>query len=187
MMSSAFQLDACVRCSGFNCCTKVKVNGAVDAPFLTPYDERLIATTLNRLPSEFAVRQQLKSQGPAVSLLRTAEVGGCIFFQSQTGRCEIYETRPIDCRLFPLDIKEINGRFHWVLYDYEHCRLTASDLISLLAYAREVLPILLPVLRQYVEYAPQMDKIGFTVLEPIFPAATEAADDCKEDGKPACY
>lgn len=30
--------------------------------------------------------------------------GGCIFFDTREDKCDIYERRPLDCRLFPFDI-----------------------------------------------------------------------------------
>jgi Fe-S-cluster containining protein len=35
----------------------------------------------------------------------------CVFL-NETGKCSIYQVRPLDCRLFPLDIIEIDGIYH---------------------------------------------------------------------------
>jgi len=40
----------------------------------------------------------------------------CIFLDTDTKLCSIYENRPFDCRLFPFDINKIDGKFMWILY-----------------------------------------------------------------------
>jgi len=37
-------------------------------------------------------------------------------FLDQNGKCKIYEMRPLDCRLFPLDIIEENGEYFWCVF-----------------------------------------------------------------------
>jgi hypothetical protein len=32
--------------------------------------------------------------------------------------CSIHDIRPFDCRMFPLDFPEINGKDKWILWDY---------------------------------------------------------------------
>lgn len=39
----------------------------------------------------------------------------CVFL-SGDGKCKIYEMRPLDCRLFPLDIIEENGEYFWCVF-----------------------------------------------------------------------
>jgi len=33
------------------------------------------------------------------------------------GRCSIHSVRPVECRIFPLDLKNINGKIKWVLWN----------------------------------------------------------------------
>ena len=33
------------------------------------------------------------------------------------GRCKIHENRPTECRLYPYDIKRINGKLTWIIWD----------------------------------------------------------------------
>lgn len=40
--------------------------------------------------------------------------GGCHYVKK--GYCSIYPSRPLDCRLFPLDIVEERGKFYWCIY-----------------------------------------------------------------------
>lgn len=40
----------------------------------------------------------------------------CIFWDGKTGGCTIYESRPIDCRLYPFDILYVGDSYHWIVY-----------------------------------------------------------------------
>ncbi|MEM2121635.1 MAG: YkgJ family cysteine cluster protein [Candidatus Woesearchaeota archaeon] len=40
----------------------------------------------------------------------------CVFLKNN--RCKIYSNRPFNCRIFPFDIKKINGKFFWILWDF---------------------------------------------------------------------
>jgi len=33
------------------------------------------------------------------------------------GKCKIHENRPIECRMYPLDIKRIDGELKWVVWE----------------------------------------------------------------------
>ncbi|HEV7859050.1 MAG TPA: YkgJ family cysteine cluster protein [Pyrinomonadaceae bacterium] len=37
-------------------------------------------------------------------------------FLGPEGKCRIYEMRPLDCRLFPLDIIEEQGEYYWCVF-----------------------------------------------------------------------
>lgn len=39
----------------------------------------------------------------------------CTFLDKQ-GKCKIYDIRPLDCRLFPLDIIEQDGEYYWCVF-----------------------------------------------------------------------
>jgi len=41
----------------------------------------------------------------------------CIFLDKNK-LCKIHKIRPIDCKLFPFDIHEINKKFHWILWEF---------------------------------------------------------------------
>jgi Fe-S-cluster containining protein len=82
------------------------------------------------------------TEGPSQNrnfLSLKAYKGKCYFYDS--GRCSIYEDRPLDCRLFPFDIVQAeDGNFYWIVYN-EFCpesfdyRLYFSAAKRLLAYA----------------------------------------------------
>jgi len=51
-----------------------------------------------------------------VKKINQKEDGSCIF-QNKSGNCTVYEERPFECRIFPLDIMEINNKLYWVIWD----------------------------------------------------------------------
>ena len=81
-----------------------------------------------------------------VSVRQIRSTVGCAFFAN--GHCEIYEDRPIDCRLFPVDIREErDGTLVWVVYT----RLCPAgvDRTGLLEHAERLLPALQGHAREY--------------------------------------
>ena len=40
---------------------------------------------------------------------------GCLFHRA--GQCEVYQVRPLDCRMFPFDIiEDEDGKLRWIVY-----------------------------------------------------------------------
>ena len=63
--------------------------------------------------------------------------GGCHFYTE--GRCAIYHVRPLDCRLFPLDIIEVGEhKFVWIAYT-RFCPVK-FDAFELLEQAKHLIP-----------------------------------------------
>ncbi|MCK9596012.1 YkgJ family cysteine cluster protein [Candidatus Pacearchaeota archaeon] len=50
-----------------------------------------------------------------ITALTTKEGNSCIFLDS-AGKCTVYDDRPFECRIFPFDIQEIDGKFLWVIW-----------------------------------------------------------------------
>ena len=42
----------------------------------------------------------------------------CTFFDSENGKCNIYERRLLDCRLFPFDIKLADNKAEYIIGYY---------------------------------------------------------------------
>jgi Fe-S-cluster containining protein len=59
----------------------------------------------------------------------------CVFLDRE-GKCSIYDLRPLDCRLFPLDIIEENGEYYWCVFttcpDWPRMKEMLEPLIPLL-------------------------------------------------------
>lgn len=75
---------------------------------------------------------------------------GCIYYNAEKIRCEIYDHRPICCRLFPLDISlsSHESRLYWVCY--KGCK-QVSKLIKEVKTRRAVFNILDEIERSLTE------------------------------------
>ena len=79
-----------------------------------------------------------------IGLLKS-NANGCVFRASDNS-CGIYENRPIDCRIFPLDIIKIEGKYWWALYD-DVCGVEIENIDELVDYEEsELFPALKPYL-----------------------------------------
>jgi Fe-S-cluster containining protein len=104
----SFSLPVCAQCRGPNCCE-------IAPPFLTDQDVRNIANSTGLTASQFAeVRHD--DRGQPVYRMKQSGARKCHFYSPESRKCGIYENRPLDCRLFPLDIARLAGRFVWILY-----------------------------------------------------------------------
>ncbi len=50
-----------------------------------------------------------------VSFIQRLQDGACPMLDRLGRRCTIYETRPLCCRLFPLDVLSVDGRLQWAV------------------------------------------------------------------------
>lgn len=91
-----FDADACATCGG-RCCT-----GESGNIFVKPDEIRAIANGLEMEVNAF-IAQYLEKRGYKYSI-KERIVGlshDCIFFNREIGGCDIYKTRPLQCRTFP--------------------------------------------------------------------------------------
>ena len=159
-------LKACTDCSGSKCCGAISYGGIIEPPFLTAFDISQIKEGLGLQPDEFSDLRKNPNTGNHVRFLKTNPDGGCFYLDS--GRCKIHDFRPVDCRLFPMDIRKLEGDIKWVIYNYQHCELTESD-INLL---KEQMPPAIKILGQELEdYAtvptPGMMEMQYKVIAPV--------------------
>jgi Fe-S-cluster containining protein len=104
---SQFSPRICKSCKLPNCCE-------IEPPFLTEHDIAPIENATGMPLSEFA-EARVGPSGKTFMQMKTKNEK-CIFYSEQTRRCSIYENRPIDCRLFPLDVDFRDGKFVWIIY-----------------------------------------------------------------------
>ena len=108
----------CSTCS-VACCHKIA------PPFLTETDVRVISAATGRDPTQFSNYVD-HTTGEKVLQARADETGTCIFLTNNR-RCSIYMTRPLDCRLFPLDLEYDDGQFFWGIYEWSDCPLSKQE------------------------------------------------------------
>lgn len=165
-------IEACKKCSGLTCCGIVSEGGIIEPPYLTKHDVGQIEKFAGLKKEEFTVERQNPVTGNIVLLMKTVENEGCIFFNRNKGKCEIYSFRPIDCRLFPLDCRvfpsnanKSETNYYWALYKFKRCNLSKKDISSLLEYKEKVINILEKEIHDFATYPlPEMEKIGFKKL-----------------------
>ncbi len=135
----------CNACVGkFDCCCNCE---DIDMPILLPFEIETISKKTKENVNQFAEKKsnnlfQMKRKGGINN-------GECFFFKNN--QCSIYENRPLDCRLFPFDFKEINGEY-WMVYYNKVCKAipTNDDEINMCAHnMRPILDIILPYMSEF--------------------------------------
>ena len=119
-----------------NCCCH---NGKIDMPILLPSEVEKIRVDELKNIDDFAVKNtnnlyQMKRKN-------NNEKNACVFFNNQ--ECSIYSKRPIDCKLYTFDFKEIEGEY-WLIYydDTTICQGLPKNIEEIKNYAHNVRPLL---------------------------------------------
>jgi Fe-S-cluster containining protein len=161
------QLKACRECSASKvCCSVAKSGGEIESPYLLPTDVSLISQTLGILPEEFVEVRPNSVTGHSVTFVKSSGSSGCRFHSQSSGHCEIYNVRPLDCRLYPLDIVRLNGTYFWILWEY--CTITEADLSALLSFGRQILPLSADDLADYATVPlNSMSKTPYRIIAPL--------------------
>lgn len=125
----------CNGCVGrFDCCCNCK---EVDMPILLPHEVENISRSTKRNIDSFATKRT--SNLYQMKRIDDKENGACIFFNNN--RCSIYSSRPLDCRMFPFDFKEIDGEY-WVIYYNKACQAIPSNKEEIEMCAHNMRPLL---------------------------------------------
>jgi len=143
--------DFCATCPAhLNCCSRVQSGGAIDTPVAMTDEISKLADFTGLDRQSFSNQPDIA--GSEVSKLKTGASGsGCIFFDGY--QCTVYEVRPFDCRLFPLDvIVDEDGQLCWIAYT-TLCPIDV-DLRRYLDHAESLLAPMLPHILEYANYRP---------------------------------
>jgi Fe-S-cluster containining protein len=149
--ATAFSLSICESCKEPNCCE-------FEPPFLTESDLVTMERDLKLSRDQFAIART-DSRGHLFHQVRTSVKGRCMFYIEEKRKCGIYEHRPIDCKLFPLDIAVQEDDFVWITYQSCPIENALSENASndMAQKAQEtLLPLLLPHLMAYAEMNTQL-------------------------------
>ncbi len=158
----------CNTCVGkFDCCCNCN---EIDMPILLPKEVENIEAISRISVDEFAnkLTQNLFQMKRANNDDSTK---GCVFFQNNG--CSIYENRPIDCRLFPFDFKEIDGEYWLIYYDnVAVCKALPKDRKEISHCAHNIRPLLdlvLPYMSECSDpvFCKRLDKQSYKKLFPI--------------------
>lgn len=127
--------DFCNHCKVRNkCCEQLGSSANLSAPVVTKSDlERLQKHIGSSLHSY--IENKIDNTGKKVIVLKTQGSGNCVFYKNK--QCMIYDARPFDCMIFPLDIFRIGYSFYWVIFD-TFCE-QEIDCDELLAHGESIL------------------------------------------------
>ena len=135
------------------CCS----NPAVDSPMILPREAMEIARMTGKEISDFAKLVDFASMHndnalkSMYQMKRQKNSNACYFYRDC--KCTIYDIRPIDCRIFPYDIKlENDGNYYLVYYITDNCEIKNIDINKLkdVSYnTRLFFRLLLPYLREW--------------------------------------
>ena len=142
----------CVGKSATCCC-----NPNVDSPMLLPKEAETISKNMKINIEDFANQIDFSKMHKDYSLKdlyqmkRQENNNNCYFYKNN--QCTIYEIRPIDCRIFPYDIKlENDGNYYLVYYKSKECQIMNEKIkdIKMVSYnTRLFLRLLLPYIREW--------------------------------------
>lgn len=144
--------SGCVKKDATCCC-----DTNVDSPMLLPNEVNLIAKEKKLDKNKFCKEIDFSKKYNDFSLKtlyqmrRGKDKKSCYFYQNN--ECTIYNIRPIDCRIFPYDIKlEKDGNYYLVYYKTDMCQIKNEKLkdIKMVSYnTRLFLRLLIPYLREW--------------------------------------
>lgn len=149
--------DLCHNCvkRSATCCS----NPCVDSPMVLPNEAKEIAKLQNIDISDFAKTVDFakmygdKTLKDLYQMKRQDNSNSCYFYRDS--KCTIYDIRPIDCRIFPYDIKlESDGNYYLVYYLTNDCEVRNMnvDNLKMVSYnTRLFLRLLLPYLREWTD------------------------------------
>ena len=146
--------NLCSNCVGnaSSCCS----DSCVDSPMILPNEAENISKNKERVKEEFCTKIDFAKMNNDYSLkelyqMKRGEDGACVFYKNNM--CTIYDVRPIDCRIFPYDIKlEKDGNYYLVYYKSDKCQIMNENIknIKMISYnTRLFLRLLLPYLREW--------------------------------------
>ncbi len=126
-----------------NCCVRVSPGGSIGNPVLLSEDVEKIEQHSGISRDAFSTCSDRIEHGTRVM---KSDSKGCHFCEN--GNCAIYPVRPLDCRLFPIDVMEkSNGDVVWIAYTAT-CPV-AFDIAACLEQAKNLLPRLQGKLLEY--------------------------------------
>lgn len=145
-----------------NCCVRITPGGRIGNPILFQEDIDRIENFTKKDKNTFS---NIPLDSTRLIRSMKSNENGCHF--SQKGDCTIYPVRPLDCRLFPIDIKEkLDGSLIWIAY-IATCPVT-YDILSCWEQAKQLLPYLKNNIKDYARAnAPWMHDEPFVELGKI--------------------
>jgi len=94
--------------------------------------EQIARTSLQPIP-KFAVK--IKNKAPySYEMKKRAKDGKCVFLENN--RCTIYSLRPLICRFYPFELKNLNRRKYKFLYTDECPGINKGQMLSVIYFRK---------------------------------------------------
>lgn len=147
--------NLCSNCVGKSatCCCNLNV----DSPMMLPSEVEVISKKKEIGKEKFSNKVEFSKMyddhtlKDLYQMRRQKNNNACYFYRNN--KCTIYDIRPIDCRIFPYDIKlEKDGNYYLVYYKSDACQIMNENMkdIKMVSYnTRLFLRLLLPYLREW--------------------------------------
>lgn len=90
----------------------------------------------------------------------------CIFLKNN--QCQIYQKRPLNCEMFPVDIRRINNKLYWVILNF--CEMPKNIERDLKKFENALLKIPRCELDLYVDYsseAKELKKLKYHIIREV--------------------
>jgi predicted RNA methylase/Fe-S-cluster containining protein len=91
----------------------------------------------------------------------------CKFLQNN--RCQTYDSRPFNCRMFPLDLKNIKGSLYWIVWEY--CSVPKNFNSEIDRLEKDFLSkVKRKEIEMYVKYTSQAEefkKLNWKLIRPV--------------------
>lgn len=98
----------CNTCDHKNCCT----NSAVPLVFTKDLEK-----IKKNIPQYMEYLKTVEINGKNVFAIKKKDgLSECVFWDKSLGGCTIYDSRPMDCRLYPFDILLVEKTYYWIVY-----------------------------------------------------------------------
>lgn len=146
-------LKSCKEChKERNCCCGFNT---IDFPILSSDEYNLLVNTLNVDSGNFS-----QLENGCYNLIAKNSI--CPFYKN---KCTIYKYRPNDCKLFPFDIKNINGKYYLVLYNLGCC----NQIDMLNENVDDIVNAIKPYIKTFTrsELNLKMQTLDYTIIKEI--------------------
>ena len=171
--------DFCTQCSDEKtvcCCASEEI----DMPLFLDAEVDNISALLSsgkRAKRNYSTILPQPFDSTGIRQIKREEVAGegviskCYFFNQDTKKCRIYEGRPIDCRLFPFDIKLSKDKSEYIIgYYTELCDRMLPDYSAMRRHAHILRPyffLLYPYLHIYTSemICPRLENAEFKKID----------------------
>ena len=171
--------DFCTQCSAEKtvcCCASEEI----DMPLFLDEEVDKISALLSsgkRAKRNYSTILPQPFDGTGVRQIKREDADGegtiskCFFFNQDTKKCRIYEGRPLDCRLFPFDIKLSKDKSEYIVgYYTELCDRMLPDYSAMRRHAHILRPyffLLYPYLHIYTSeiICPRLENAEFKKID----------------------